>query len=246
MMRFLIVGLLSLQPLSLYALNKSICGMVDSRVPSTDSAIGRLLAHPQGRDACTATLISDRCALTAGHCLAYSWMEFNVPASVKGKMTYAAKEDLYQRDKVFGREEVMPGFDWLVFSLKKNSITDLYPGQVQGFYQVEREIPSAFLVSVTGYGMHSSENLTYTQQRALGELLKFDSSKLLIEHRADTYGGNSGSAIIDSVSEKIIGIHTHGDCIDSDNFPKSSNMGTLIWQNTKLQQAIDLCLQASE
>lgn len=246
MTRFLIVGLLSLPFSSLFAINKSICGKIDSRVPSDDPAIGRLLAHPQGRDACTATLISHRCALTAGHCLAYSWMEFNVPTSVGGKMVYTAKEDLYQRDLVFGREELMPGHDWLVFSLKKNTITDLYPGQVQGFYTVEREMPSAFLVSVAGYGMHSSETLTYTQQRAMGELLLFDVNKMLIEHRADTYGGNSGSAIIDTVSEKIIGIHTHGDCVDSDNFPKSSNMGTLIWQNTQLQQAIDDCLKATE
>lgn len=230
--------------LAVEASEKSICGQIDSRQPSFDQAVGRLLTHPTGRDACTGTLISERCAITAGHCLGYSWMEFNVPQSVGGKIRYAAPSDLYQRDRVFGREELMPGHDWLVFSLKPNQVSGKLPGQVQGFYKVEDHYPQGNLLRITGYGMHSDEKLTYTQQSAEGELKKIVASDFLIEHRVDTYGGNSGSAIVDVLTGKIIGIHTHGDCVDSDSFPNSSNMGTLVWGNLKLQQAIKACLEA--
>lgn len=229
---------------NIYAFEKSICGQMDSRQPSNESAVGRLLSHPAGRDACTATLISERCAITAGHCNAYTWMEFNVPPSSGGKLNYALPSDLYQRDRVFGREEIMPGYDWLVFSLRPNQLTGLHAGAVQGFYQIAEDYPLGGLLRITGYGMHSDESLTYTQQSAEGELKLINQTQLMIEHRVDTYGGNSGSAIVDLESGKIIGVHTHGDCVDSDNFPNSSNMGTLIWGNEKFKKAIQACIEA--
>lgn len=245
MTRFLVVSMAFFGAVCAYGQSKSICGSVDSRAPSYELPIGRLISHLNGKDACTGTMISERCAITAGHCNAYSIMEFNTPLSKNGWQVHSAPEDIYFRDRVFGRNDLMPGKDWLVFSLKANAVTSMYPGAVQGFIPVNLNKPNSSFVRVTGYGMDNDSNLTYTQQSADGELLSIDGDENLIEHRVDTYGGNSGSAIVDLETLSIIGIHTHGDCIDSDSFPKSSNMGTLIWANNPLIKAIQECL-ASE
>lgn len=242
-MKFQIVAPFILLSLSLYSQTKSICGSVDSRTPSKDPAVGRLITHLQGRDACTGTLISKSCAITAGHCLAYQVMEFNTPLSKKGWLVHSVAEDVYRRAQVFGRDELMPGRDWLVFSLEANEVTGKFPGEVQGFYPISYDRPILSTVKVTGHGMDNDSELTYAQQVAEGELLAINEGETLLEHRVDTYGGNSGSAIIDILSNSIIGIHTHGECVDSDSFPHSSNMGTMIYQNKELISAIEKCLE---
>ena len=51
-----------------YAMDKTICGVNDDRIPSTDSPIGRLLDSRTGTGGCTLTMISKSCAISAGHC----------------------------------------------------------------------------------------------------------------------------------------------------------------------------------
>ena len=67
-------------------------------------------------------------------------------------------------------------------------------------------------------------------------------SKGLILHRVDTQGGNSGSSIINESTQKIVGIHTHGGCFTMGG----TNIGTLLANHDKAQEAIKSCLQWEE
>ena len=65
-----------------FSLNKSICGLSDSRIPSFDRKVGRLQKLNANKGGCTITLIGRTCGISAGHCEG-SFVEshFNVPRS---------------------------------------------------------------------------------------------------------------------------------------------------------------------
>ncbi|KAJ3365161.1 hypothetical protein GGF31_008619 [Allomyces arbusculus] len=72
------------------------------------------------------------------------------------------------------------------------------------------------VVTITGFGNvrdQARKNLRLTQQVATGSLASFP-DKYHINHRVDTEGGNSGSAMVvkKNGKEVAVGIHTNGGC----------------------------------
>lgn len=219
-----------------YAGLRSIC-LEDDRELSNDKRIGRIMRE-NGTSGCTATLISEKCAITAGHCGRHTdYMEFDVPlSSDEGVINSALPENKFKITKILDYENLSHGNDWMVFTLGRNSISNEYPGTRRGYYEIKSSIPQAGdFISVSGYGNDSEKFKNYCQQRSWGTLIELtDNSK--IYHNADTTSGSSGSAIIDYRSGKIIGIHTDGGC----NY--GGNRGTYIKSTKRLRSAIEECL----
>ena len=229
-----------------FAGTKSICGQ-DERILSNEPRIARL-SNLEKEAGCTATLIGKSCAITAGHCLAaLKRGSFNTPLSHNGEPQPSQQQDIYSimQETIVYKDEG-PGEDYAVFNFAPNNLTGKFPGELQGFYNVnltKRPLKGA-LIRITGYGKDfPNPDKNFAQQTHVGEIKKLGNIILganTIFHTVDTMGGNSGSSIIDEVSGEIIGIHTHGGCSEG----SGHNMGTLISRNIALQKAIKHCLQS--
>lgn len=225
--------------------HKSICGSNDDRILSFEARVGRL-STLEKNSGCTATLISDSCAITAGHCKpVLIKAEFNTPESVDAIPQPAAKEDVYLIDQesiVLQHEGI--GKDWAVFKFKKNKYTDKYPGEVQGYYDVYfGKVKRGNKIRITGYGIDRNDATgNFAQQTHTGELTSVGNifNRTHLKHTADTTGGNSGSSVILEETQEIIGIHSHAGCSSLGG----ANQGTVIHSHKELVAAIKACLDS--
>ncbi len=250
---------------------------IDNRIPSHQSNIGRLLGShvsaigTEFGSVCTVTLISSRCALTAGHCYLEKWdqyVEFQVPDSKLEKNPFypacpqsGAPENRYEVDKASAVYQNQAGNDWAVIRLKRNLLTSKFAGDVQGFSLVSFRTPDlGSAIRITGYGGDNSNPVKdYTQQTSVGIFKSyfqdhkndpelFRKSDML--HTAFSPGGTSGAAIFEEKSQLIFGIHNSSRCrkdVDLEfadiQVPGSGGYhGTLISTNLQLQAAITACL----
>ncbi len=245
MIKGIIISTSLLIAASSFARVKSICGQ-DDRVLSFNSKIGRLSEEGMHKG-CTATMIGNSCAITAGHCESVLIRaEFNTPVSVDNVPQGSDLKDVYQIDQdTINAVNGGPGDDWAVFKFKPNAITGKLPGVVQGTYDVSFDkIKKGMKIEITGYGKDDGDlDKHFAQQVHNGKITKIGNmySSQAMEHVADTMGGNSGSSIIRVDTQEIVGIHTHGGC----SRYGGSNMGTIISGHSKLIKAIKACL-ASE
>lgn len=233
--------------LNLFASPETICGSNDDRVLSFDTKIGRLseLGKYKG---CTATLISDSCAITAGHCKeVLDVIEFNTPASKDGVPVPSELHDLYRIDQasIVSEFDGKVGNDYAVFKILPNEITGKLPGVLQGHYNVSFKKPSkGDKIRITGYGVDEGDATgNFAQQTHTGKIKSmggFFQRPSIITYDVDTTGGNSGSSIILESTNEIIGIHAMGGCSSFGG----TNKGTLIAKHAELQKAIKACLQS--
>jgi V8-like Glu-specific endopeptidase len=231
----------------------SICDGTDNRQLS-----GAPPNEPDGRIrpvGCTGFLIGERCFLTAGHCTTnppnvhgspfdpnmMQVVEFNVPLSdSNGSINFSDPDDQYPiQTASIQFESQACATDWAQFAAFENSNTGLTPLQAQGAsYALASSAPPATgqLLRLRGYG-------TTTQTNAPNEwnqVLTFHNgpyhnlSGNLIQHRADTTGGNSGSAIFMFSTGTVIGVHACGGCTDGGG----ANNGTAI-HHPNLQNALN-------
>ena len=221
---------------------KTICGQQDDRIPSFNPKVARAieLGAPAG---CTITMIGRSCAISAGHCLpTFEIAEFNTPLSQNGDIQHPAEEDIYKIDKtsIISKNGGM-GNDYAVLRLKANAITGKLPGDLQGHYNVSFNLPkTGDMVRITGYGADRSDNdRNFAQQSHSGPIESLPRSGSIMNHRADTMGGNSGSSIIHEKTGKIIAIHTHGGCSSRGG----SNGSTLLATHKLAKAAILKCLK---
>ena len=226
-----------------YADGKSICGSNDDRVLSFEAKVGRLSSMDDNKG-CTATLISDSCAVTAGHCKpVLIRAEFNTIPSVGTIPQPSAPEDVYLIDQdTIKLQDEGPGKDWAVFKFKRNEITGKLPGEVQGYHNVSFDrIKKGQKIRITGYGVDRSDDTgSFAQQTHTGELKTVGTlfNRSHLKHTADTTGGNSGSSVILEATQEIIGIHSHAGC----SRMGGANQGTLINRHKELVAAIKTCL----
>jgi V8-like Glu-specific endopeptidase len=244
MFKGIITTVISLTALSASANVKTICGPTDDRKLSDNPKIGRLSTE-DAHKGCTATMISDSCAITAGHCMSVLVRaEFNTPESYNAEPQASAKEDVYYIDQdTIEYEYEGPGKDWAVFKFKPNKHTKKLPGKAQGYYDVNfNKIRTGSKLRITGYGVDYGDFYgNFAQQTHTGNLEQqggLSYGATVLRHTVDTMGGNSGSSILMESTQEIIGIHTHGGCRASGG----ANMGTLISAHKKLQAAIKKCL----
>jgi V8-like Glu-specific endopeptidase len=241
LIRSIVLLLLFVGPKNSFGLNKSVCFNRDYRFLSNDARVGRV-QKPDGKSGCTATMIGRVCAISAGHChRKYEDLHFNVPLSSKeGKINLSSSEDIYPviKDSIVFSEE-QKGNDYGVFRLRANSITGIYPGDAQGYYSIRKySVAPGTYIRVIGYGADRDEGhqeRNYAQQTSYSRINEVEPS--FITYQADTWGGSSGSPVLD-LNDQIIGIHTHGDCDESGG----RNSGTLIYRSPELMRAIYQCL----
>lgn len=232
-----------------YASPKTICGDSDDRILSNEAEVGRA-SKRNGQIGCTATLVSKTCAISAGHCLeALGKLSFNVPTTIDNQPQAAKAADTYFLDKSFIRSEQNgEGDDWVVFKLEKNIVTELFPGEVQGFYKtrLHQGVKKGQKVRITGFGSDKNDPIrNFSQQTHSGIIKKiggFLASKSRLGYNVDTMGGNSGSSIILEETNEIIGVHSHGSCGIWGDY----NEGTLISKHKKFKAAIEECITSEK
>lgn len=238
----IILGLLST---AAFSSEKTIC-QEDDRIPSFEPKVGRALENAVGEGGCTLTMISDSCAISAGHCKRVLGVgEFNTPPSVDGKIVHPDPEDVYEVDKDTLKSTYTGlGNDWAVFKMRPNNITGRLPGAVQGFYNVSFEAPKkGQTVRITGYGLDRQDpERNLAQQTNDGSVVAAGTSRSpsVFQHNIDTMGGNSGSSIIREIDQTIVAIHTNGGC----GRRGGANSATMIATNPELVAAIRSCLDS--
>ncbi|MBK9098051.1 MAG: T9SS type A sorting domain-containing protein [bacterium] len=210
---------------------ESQCGPTDDRTASNQPATARLLSV-----GCTAWIIPNGKFATAGHCLdgsSSTVVEFNVPLSLpNGTLQHPGPEDQYSVNvstKIFTNGGV--GNDWGVFEVFPNSITGLMPKQAQNAYWPLVQDLGPDSIRITGYGVDDG-TANQTQQTHIGP--NAGSSGTTMRYVTDTEGGNSGSPVIDGLTNVAVGVHTHGGCTSSGG----NNNGTSLF-HTAFWAAVD-------
>lgn len=205
----------------------TICGTTDDRTPSNQPATARLL-----NIGCTAWIIPNGKFISAGHCLDGSnstVVEFNVPLSLPGgTIQHPDPEDQYSVNvatKVYVNGGI--GNDWGVFEVFPNSITGLMPKEAQSAYWPLVQDLGPASIRITGYGVDDG-TANQTQQTHVGP--NAGSSGTTMRYVTDTQGGNSGSPVIDALTNNAVGVHTHGGCTSSGgNNNGTSTFHTAFW-----------------
>jgi V8-like Glu-specific endopeptidase len=200
----------------------TICGPSDDRIASDQPATGRLLSI-----GCTGWIIPNGKIATAGHCLSgANVMEFNVPLSLPGgTIQHPPPEDQYSVDgtTIVGTGSGV-GNDWGVFEVFPNSITGLMPKEAQSAYWPLQQDLGPDSIRITGYGVDDG-TANQTQQTHIGP--NAGSSGTTMRYRTDTMGGNSGSPVINGLTNVAVGVHTHGGCTSSGG----NNNGTSLFHS---------------
>lgn len=247
---------------------KTICGEQDKRELSYDSRVARARATGDAAG-CTVTMIGRSCAISAGHCVStFDIIEFNVPdKNDKGDNTFSKPEDVYSveegslefQDRLYGK-------DWAVLRLAPNEVTGNLPGDAQGFYPIAKEEPvSGDSLRISGHGYADDPVMRFSQLSHTGVLEDISDAGVL-GHKVDTTGGSSGSSIISTKEEAIVGVHTHGGCSSAPSDEMAggnedlakffedtfffgffgANSGTSIHRNEDFQNAVQECLAWEE
>ena len=180
--------------------------------------------------------------LTAGHCTDLDFddsgaglpngvvdlngvVEFNVPPSTAGGVAVlAAANDQYPINIAgirFNFDGACQGLgkDYSIFCVGRNANTNLLPFQAYGFpFRLTRESPAAnATIRITGFGLDFDDPTrdevcqTHTGPY-VGEFAGNVAGDLSHEYQVDTEGANSGSPIIWTAQNLVIGIHTNAGC----------------------------------
>lgn len=219
----------------------SICS-TDDRVESETPFVGT--ARPNQNNGvspfCTLTLISDSCALTAGHCLsALGEAEFfPSKSSLLAELPKAERVFAIDQQSIAALQSRI-GNDWAVVRLRPNSVSGLLPGKVFGFIEPELEVANGpeQNLQVTAVEYNSNAG-SFRRMESKGQTLWTDGSILF--HDLDTDKGSSGALIINPSSQKAVAIHTHGGCDTMKN-----NKATIIARVPFLVRAIRACTRAA-
>lgn len=211
---------------------ESQCGTTDDRVPSVVRYSGRLMSV-----GCTANLMTSGCFTTAGHCMTSASsakvVEFNVPPSkAGGAVVHPAPKDQYTLTNNRKFVQTVIGNDWGAFTTHPNSETGLTALQAQGASVSFGPTPAVGeTAQIDGYGVDSG-TANQTLQVDSGPITEVDVAATKLKYRADTEGGNSGSAVL--VNGQMVAVHTNAGCSRTGG----ANQGTLV-SNAAFQNAVE-------
>lgn len=182
-------------------------------------------------------------------------VEFNVPPSTAaGVPVLAPANDQYPiitagiRFNFDGACQGL-GKDYSIFGVGRNANTDLLPFQAYGFpFRLTRESPAAnATIRITGFGRDFNDLVrdevcqTHTGPY-IGEFTGNVAADISHEYQVDTEGANSGSPIIWTAQNLVIGIHTNAGC---DNpLTADGNSGTS-FEHTPLETDLRTYVQSA-
>ncbi len=182
-------------------------------------------------------------------------VEFNVPPSTAaGNPVLAPANDQYPiitagiRFNFDGACQGL-GKDYSIFGVGRNANTDLLPFQAYGFpFRLTRESPAAnATIRITGFGRDFNDLVrdevcqTHTGPY-IGEFTGNVAADISHEYQVDTEGANSGSPIIWTAQNLVIGIHTNAGC---DNpLTADGNSGTS-FEHTPLETDLRTYVQSA-
>lgn len=207
-----------------------ICGPTDTRQLSNDPRVGRL------GGCCTMFLLGEDVLATAGHCLgsASGIVSFNVPLSDgSGNAQYPPPEHQYAfRAGSATSSNNGVGDDYCVVAAVRNSNTNRYPGEVQGyFYWTTPALAGGQTMTVTGYGVHGTPTWSLAQKTHSGP--RTNTNQAVLEFAVHVSGCNSGSPVIEANSQRAYGITTHAGCTATGGANYGTGFG-----NTNLRTAL--------
>jgi len=217
-----------------FAQPHSVCGQ-DDRVQTEFPPVAVVTDSVSGNtNYCTLTLVSDACAVTAGHCL-HVLGEARFFVDAQHNKPISADEFVYKVDKNRTRAlQSRIGNDWAVVRLRPNQVSGLLAGKVHGFIEPELARGTLTNAGLQATAVQRSGSNNFAQWKAQGQVLWTDAS--IVYHDLDTTAGSSGAILIDSATGRAVGIHTHGGCDTMKN-----NKGTLISEVPHLVRAINAC-----
>lgn len=234
-----------------------ICGN-DDREPATNPAVGRIIGYDAdglGVQLGTGFLTNNGKIVSAAHVYrdgaalanpAITWViEFNVPESeMTGELRHPPAKDIY---KIIYNEQTIgtaaEGDDWWIFEVELNHVTGLHPISAQSSsltIDTDPILPVGTSLKIQGYG-YASGVKKHTLQEAFGTADWVGLSQHKIGYEIDTHGGNSGSPVIDLVSNKVVAIHTDGEQINPcRNFGNSMNISefVLFWSQPSIYKNV--------
>ncbi|WP_018155472.1 trypsin-like serine peptidase [Demetria terragena] len=200
---------------------RSVIGR-DGRTQVTDASkspyrrTGQLaITRPDGRPThCTAWLVSDRTAVTAGHCVeggTYSDLAFTPARDTEGEAPYGTFEP---SEVWFDARGTGSGGDWAVLRFDESI------GNTVGWYGLAPKAANAFTgqnATVIGYPADKPEGTMWQHTDVVS-----GATSRKVNYKTDTAGGQSGSAVTTDNQHVANAIHTNG-TFDTTN---GSNSGT--------------------
>ena len=178
--------------------------------------------------ACTVTMISNNCALSAGHCL-----------HVLNKVIFRGG-DTYNVEKGSIRAiSSKIGNNWAVFRLDSNGKTGLSAGEQNGFAELELSLDAPYPEKLWAVSEDTRRNIDlYPDNKQLrSEGYSLGDFGSILYHEIDMGKGSGGALLFDESSKKAYAIHTHGGCNIMGN-----NKATIIARVPFLVKAINDCV----
>jgi len=171
------------------------------------------LDYGGGQGGCTATVVSRKAALTAGHCVFEGGQFFNIARGVPGRddgsepfgswaVDYMTTFETWKADEP-------RNYDVAVIVFQANA-DGKYPGDVVGAMGMGRPTLNKLEpTTVTGYPVDKADGQMWTSGACPGPW-RMDSIDFFGFHVCDTKAGNSGSAILDLRTNIAYGVHGYG------------------------------------
>jgi V8-like Glu-specific endopeptidase len=234
LIKFLTLAFISTSAFAFELHPRSVCGLEDERTPSANPSVAKLVRNSTTKAGCTATLIGNSCMISAGHCTnSMHLVQFDLRDDQS-----VDPRDMYTVDrKTIKYTHTGAGNDYAVFKVHPNSVTGHLPGKTRRALRVRFDyVDQGSTVRITGYGKSQNKERSFSQQTHT-DVLTWTSDRI-ISYRADTDGGNSGSAVVLERTNEIIGVHTNGGC----HAFGGTNFGTSIAGNQTFSQLIEECL----
>lgn len=158
---------------------------------------------------CSGFLVAPDVLVTAGHCVqsqleceATSWVfdyKIDSPSTSETTNMNLASENVFRCKKVFSQMLTETGLDYAVIQLDRKA-TGRIPLKVRKSGKVEKKTPLLVI------GHPSGLPLKFTD----GGKVKRNKKDTHFEANLDTYGGNSGSAVINMNTKEVEGILVRG------------------------------------
>lgn len=156
---------------------------------------------------CSGFLVAPNVIATAGHCMVtqeecdkYKWIfDYKLKNANDKSYQNVAKENVFSCKKILAQKlEYLGGTDYALIELDRK-VDNRIPVAVD----LDNEVSNGAPIYMIGFP--SGIPMKYTDSSTI-----FDNSQKVFKSKLDVFAGNSGSAVFDAVTNKVIGIVSMG------------------------------------